>query len=55
MGTCGEDTREEEDIHAWGCKVEKERAEHLENCVEFGNECARLVDWFKGTNRRQTT
>ena len=35
--------------------MENERAEHIESCEEFGNECARLVDGFKGTNRRQIT
>ena len=47
---CG-DTREEADIHAGGVKWKK-KAEHIKNCEGFGDECARLVDEFKGTNRR---
>ena len=36
------------------CK-EKEKAEYIENCEGFGDGYARLVDEFKGINRRQTT
>ena len=46
MGTNGEDTRE---FHAGGCKVEKERAEHIENCVGFGRVLGMNVqDWWMG-------
>ena len=32
-----------------GCKVEKERAEHIENCVEFGRVLGMNVqDWWMG-------
>ena len=32
-----------------GCKVEKERAEHIENCVEFGMVLGMNVqDWWMG-------
>ena len=36
MGTYGGDTREEANIDTGGCKMEKERAEHIENCEELG-------------------
>ena len=39
----------------WGCKKEKETAEHVEDCEDFERVLGmNMVDLLKGTNRRQT-
>ena len=58
MGTYGGNSKEEVDIHAGGVNWRKKGqniSRIVRNLEGFGNECARLVYGFKGTNRRQTT